>query len=125
MKAEKKTSLSKEPPNVEIETTLLRLCRAVRDLRMVSDVLGYDTPISAASSEIIDAILDLVGVPEDNSMAERVPESEQWCRDSWYSDAKISSKASDEELKKFIVELRYSNQVARDEWRKDFSEKQN
>lgn len=52
---------------VPVNETVFRLCQAIKKLETVNKVLEYPAPIDHAIDDIHESILDLCGLPADNS----------------------------------------------------------
>lgn len=94
---------------VPAETTVLRLCRALRVLVELEEALGEDSTAADAADEIESAILDLCGVPADTTADPAgVPHSDRWCRDSWAAALHelVTAEATDEQLERVVSRMR-------------------
>lgn len=102
----------KELEPVPLEQTLLRLFTALRDMKKTEDLLlkAWGEINFPGITEVQHAILDLCGIPQDNS-ATRLGEVDCFCRELWTDLFDALTPKSD--LKEFTEVIRRIGELRR------------
>jgi hypothetical protein len=105
-----------DPLTTTPKPTIFRLCNAILSLkrreRALCDFLGTDEASLDEVSILEDAILDLCGIPEDNS-ATRLGEDDCVCRDMWRDEMEefLAPKATQRDFERMIARMKELKQV--------------